>query len=36
MGKNGHMYDVMKAKGEDGKEETFYFNTDIPMKNEKF
>jgi hypothetical protein len=34
--KNGHAYDVMKAKNEDGKEETFYFNTDIPMKDEKF
>ena len=32
----GHAYDVMKAKDEDGKEETFYFNTDIPMKDEKF
>lgn len=34
--KNGHAYDVMKAKNEDGEEETFYFNTDIPMKDEKF
>jgi hypothetical protein len=36
VGQNGHMYDVMKAKDEDGNEETFYFNTDIPMKDEKF
>lgn len=35
VGKNGHMYDVMKAKDENGKEETFYFNTDIPMRDEK-
>ena len=34
--KDGHAYDVMKAKDEDGKEETFYFNTDIPMKEMKF
>jgi hypothetical protein len=33
--KSGHAYDVMKAKDEDGKEETFYFNTDIPMRDEK-
>ena len=34
--KDGHFYDVMKVKSaEDGTEETFYFNTDIPMKDEK-
>jgi hypothetical protein len=33
--RDGHAYDVMKAKDEDGKEETFYFNTDIPMKEMK-
>lgn len=34
--KDGHAYDVMKAKDADGKEQTFYFNTDIPMRDEKF
>lgn len=34
--KDGHAYDVMKAKYEGGTEETFYFNTDIPMKEMKF
>ena len=32
----GHAYDVMKAKDQDGKEEELYFNTDIPMKDERF
>jgi hypothetical protein len=31
---NGHFYDVMKVKkADDGTEQTFYFNTDIPMKH---
>lgn len=31
---NGHFYDVMKVKKvDDGTEQTFYFNTDIPMKH---
>ena len=35
--KNGHFYDVMKVNRiEDGSDATFYFNTDIPMKEEKF
>lgn len=34
MTKNGHAYDVMKANDvKDGAEQTFYFNTDIPMKH---
>jgi hypothetical protein len=34
--KDGHFYDVMKVKSaDDGTDETFYFNTDIPMKDEK-
>jgi len=32
MHKNGHAYDVMKVKKvQDGTEQTFYFNVDIPM-----
>jgi hypothetical protein len=32
---NGHYYDEMKVKNaDDGSDETFYFNTDIPMKHE--
>lgn len=35
--KNGHFYDVMKVNRiEDGSDATFYFNTDIPMKEGKF
>ena len=35
--KNGHFYDVMQVKSvDDGSEATFYFNTDIPMREEKF
>ncbi len=34
MQKDGHAYDVMKAKKfEDGTEQTFYFNVDIPFKH---
>ena len=34
IGKNGHMYDMMKVKRvDDGSDATFYFNTDIPMKH---
>jgi hypothetical protein len=34
MHKDGHSYDVMKAKkAEDGTEQTFYFNVDIPFKH---
>ena len=30
--KNGHSYDVMKVKNvDDGSEQTFYFNVDIPF-----
>jgi hypothetical protein len=29
---DGHSYDEMKAKQQDGTEQTFYFNVDIPMK----
>ena len=36
LSQDGHSYDVMKAKGEDGTERTFYFNTDIPMKSFAF
>lgn len=31
--KNGHSYDEMKVKDENGKEHTFYFNVDIPFKH---
>ena len=32
--KDGHSYDVMKVKNaEDGTEQTFYFNVDIPFKH---
>ena len=35
--KNGHSYDEMKAKNaEDGTEQTFYFNVDIPFKHYGF
>jgi hypothetical protein len=34
VNENGHSYDVMKVKGrDDGSEQTFYFNVDIPMKS---
>jgi hypothetical protein len=34
IGEHGHSYDVMKVKKlDDGTEQTFYFNTDIPMKH---
>jgi hypothetical protein len=34
MHKDGHSYDVMKVKNaEDGTEQTFYFNVDIPFKH---
>ena len=37
MHKDGHSYDVMKVKNaEDGTEQTFYFNVDIPFKNYGF
>jgi hypothetical protein len=29
---DGHSYDQRKATEQDGTEETFYFNIDIPMK----
>jgi hypothetical protein len=29
---DGHSYDQMKATEQDGTEQTFYFNVDIPMK----
>jgi hypothetical protein len=32
MNQNGHSYDVMKVKGQEGAEQTFYFNANIPMK----
>jgi hypothetical protein len=34
--KDGHNYDEMKAKSEDGAEQTFYFNVDIPFREYKF
>jgi hypothetical protein len=35
--KDGHSYDVMKVKNaEDGTEQTFYFNVDIPFKHYGF
>jgi hypothetical protein len=35
--KDGHAYDVMKVKSEDdGTEQTFYFNVDIPFKHYGF
>ena len=37
MHKDGHSYDVMKAKkADDGTEQTFYFNVDIPFKHYGF
>lgn len=34
VNKDGHAFDVMKVKNvEDGSEETFYFNVDIPFKH---
>ncbi|MGA3264420.1 MAG: DUF4919 domain-containing protein [Terracidiphilus sp.] len=37
MQKDGHSYDVMKVKNaEDGTEQTFYFNVDIPFKHYGF
>ncbi len=37
MHKDGHSYDVMKVKNaEDGTEQTFYFNVDIPLKHYGF
>jgi hypothetical protein len=37
VNKNGHSYDVMKVKNaEDGTEQTFYFNVDIPFKHYGF
>jgi hypothetical protein len=34
VNQNGHAYDVMKVKNaEDGTEQTFYFNVDIPFKH---
>lgn len=34
IGENGHSYDKMKVKSpDDGSEQTFYFNADIPMKH---
>jgi hypothetical protein len=36
MNQNGHSYDVMKAKSDDGTEQTFYFNVDIPFKHYGF
>ena len=33
---NGHSFDVMKAKSDDGTEQTFYFNVDIPFKHYGF
>ena len=34
LNEKGHAYDVMKVKSrEDGSEQTFYFNVDIPMKD---
>ena len=35
--KDGHSYDVMKVKNaQDGTEQTFYFNVDIPFKHYGF
>jgi hypothetical protein len=34
--KDGHSYDEMKVKSQDGKEQTFYFNVDIPFKHYGF
>lgn len=31
--KDGHSYDVMTVKDQDGAEHTFYFNVDIPFKH---
>ncbi len=37
MRKDGHSYDVMKVKNaEDGTEQAFYFNVDIPFKHYSF
>jgi hypothetical protein len=37
VNKDGHSYDVMKVKNaEDGTEQTFYFNVDIPFKHYGF
>jgi hypothetical protein len=37
VNQNGHAYDVMKVKSvEDGTEQTFYFNVDIPFKHYGF
>ncbi len=37
MHKDGHSYDVMKVKNaQDGTEQTFYFNVDIPFKHYGF
>jgi hypothetical protein len=37
VNQNGHSYDVMKVKNaEDGTEQTFYFNVDIPFKHYSF
>jgi hypothetical protein len=37
MHKDGHSYDVMKVKkADDGTEQTFYFNVDIPFKHYGF
>ena len=37
MNQNGHAYDVMKVKNvEDGTEQTFYFNVDIPFAHYGF
>jgi len=34
VNQNGHSYDVMKVKNaEDGTEQAFYFNVDIPSSN---
>jgi hypothetical protein len=32
MNQNGHSYDVMKVKDQNGAEQSLYFNADIPMK----
>lgn len=35
LNQHGHSYDEMKVKSsQDGSEQTFYFNVDIPMKHE--
>jgi hypothetical protein len=37
VNQNGHSYDVMKVKNaQDGTEQTFYFNVDIPFKHYGF